>query len=278
MTGSIPAPRILALDFDGVICDGMREFVESSWRANAVAFGSTPDPSRREEIARRFAALRPAIESGWEMVLMIAVLAERDVSGDGELRERWAAVRDEWIARRALRTSALGEALDRVRDDWVRQDKTGWLGSHQFYPPMAAWLRGVCEQGLTLYVVTTKEARFSFELLAGQKVPIARDRVIGKQTPRREKWDVLRELAARHGLPPDGEGLWFVEDRFETLRGLHEKAPDLSAARLYLADWGYVFADRDMAEAARHGRIQRIGLADVQAGFHAWPAPPSSRG
>jgi hypothetical protein len=267
------APRVLALDFDGVICDGMREFVESSWRANAVAFGRTPDPARREEIARRFSALRPAIESGWEMVLMIAVLAERDAAGDAELRARWAAVRDEWVARRTLKTSALGEALDHVRDVWVGQDRAGWLGAHRFYPPMAAWLRGLCAQGQVLYVVTTKEARFSAELLASQQVPIARERVIGKQTPRREKWDVLRELGARHGLPSTGEGLWFVEDRFETLRGLHDEAPDLSAARLYLADWGYVFADRDMAEAARHGRIQRIGLADVQAGFHAWPAP-----
>ena len=277
MSGSTSAPRVLALDFDGVICDGMREVVESSWRANTAAFGRTPDAARRDEIAKRFGALRPAIESGWEMVLMISVLAERDPAGDGELKDRWGAVRDQWIASRGLKTGALGEALDRVRDEWVGRDKPSWLGMHQFYAPMAGWLRGLCERGQVLYVVTTKEARFAHELLTGQGVPIPRERVIGKQTPKREKWDVLRDLAARHGLPPDGEGLWFVEDRFDTLRGLHEKAPDLSAIRLYLADWGYVFADRDMAEAARHGRIQQIGLADVQAGFQAWPAPPARR-
>jgi len=138
---------------------------------------------------------------------------------------------------------------------------------------VAAWLRELCEGGQIWYVVTTKEARFSVELLGWQQVPIPPERVIGKQTPKREKWEVLRELAERHGLPPTGDGLWFVEDRLETLRGLHERAPDLSAARLYFADWGYVFTNRDLAEAARHGRIQRIGLTDVEAGLGAWPAP-----
>ena len=266
-------PRVLVLDFDGVICDGMPEYFESSSRAHRASLGRTPDPGRREELFARFAALRPAVETGWEMIALVDMLAERDPSGDRELRERWAAVRDEWVGRTAIEPKKLAEALDSVRDTWVREDLPGWLARHTFFPGMTAWLRQLCESGRVWYVVTTKEARFNVALLEWQQVPIARAHVFGKQWPKREKWEVLRELAVRHGLPPAGEGLWFVEDRFETLRGLHERAQDLSAARLYLADWGYVFPDRDLVEAERHGRIQRIGLMDVEAGFEAWPAP-----
>ncbi len=264
-------PRVLALDFDGVICDGMPEYFESSLRARQVAFGRTPDPNRREELFARFSTLRPGVETGWEMVVLVDILAERDPSGDVELRQHWAAVRDGWVGRKAIEPKKLADALDSVRDAWVRDDLSGWLAKHAFFPGMTTWLRQLCESGQTWYVVTTKEARFNVALLEWQQVPIARERVIGKQWPKREKWEVLRELAARHGLPPTGEGLWFVEDRFETLRGLHERATDLSAARLYLADWGYVFPDRDLVGAERHARIQRISLADVQAGLGAWP-------
>lgn len=265
------SPKVLALDFDGVICDGMSEYFESSLRAHRASFGRPPDAARRDELFARFAALRPAVETGWEMIVLVDMLAERDASGDRELKERWAVVRDAWVGRKAIEPKRLADALDAVRDAWVREDLPGWLAKHTFFPGMTAWLRHLCDSGQVWYVVTTKEARFNVELLRWQQVPIARERVIGKQWPKREKWEVLRELAARHGLPSTGEGLWFVEDRFETLRGLHERATDLSAARLYLADWGYVFPDRDVVGAERHERIQRIGLADVHAGLEAWP-------
>src|SRR3989442_15171430 len=95
------APRVLALDFDGVICNGMPEYFESSLRAHRASFGRTPDPRRREELFARFTALRPAVETGWEMIVLVDMLAARDPSGDRELREHWASVRDAWVKRLA---------------------------------------------------------------------------------------------------------------------------------------------------------------------------------
>ena len=74
-------PKLLALDFDGVICDGMAEYFESSLRAHHACFDRTPGPGQREELFARFAALRPAVETGWEMLVLIALLGERDPSG-----------------------------------------------------------------------------------------------------------------------------------------------------------------------------------------------------
>ena len=84
--GAGDAPGLLALDFDGVICDGMEEFFETSWRSLADVAGATVPASRRAELAPRFAALRPVVESGWEMVVLLGVLAERESTEDGALR------------------------------------------------------------------------------------------------------------------------------------------------------------------------------------------------
>ena len=53
---------ILALDFDGVLCDGMKEYFSSSWAVYCQIWsgqGKAPDG-----LFEQFAILRPAIEHG----------------------------------------------------------------------------------------------------------------------------------------------------------------------------------------------------------------------
>src|SRR5215831_6651765 len=104
------APRILALDFDGVVCDGRPEYFETAWQAYVAAW---PPPAltaaRPDTIAARFSELRPLIESGWEMPLMVHAL----LAGVGN--------------------EALGRALNKVRDDWFSRDAPSWLAHHRFY-------------------------------------------------------------------------------------------------------------------------------------------------
>jgi hypothetical protein len=117
-------------------------------------------------------------------------------------------------------------------------------------------------------VLSTKDKRFLDALLRSQGVPLPDEHVIGKATPRRAKWDVIQEIAARHGLPADGAGVWFVEDRLATLLELRQDARHLSAMRLFLAEWGYVFP-RDV-EHARAAGIPTLTLAQATAPFTAW--------
>ena len=46
-------PDVLALDFDGVLCDGMREYFETSRRTYAKAWPEEPAPG--EDLLPRFA-------------------------------------------------------------------------------------------------------------------------------------------------------------------------------------------------------------------------------
>ena len=57
-------PSILALDFDGVVCDGRPEYFETAWQADVAAWPAPLTTTRPSQVAERFGALRPLIESG----------------------------------------------------------------------------------------------------------------------------------------------------------------------------------------------------------------------
>jgi hypothetical protein len=269
----VSTPALLVLDFDGVVCHGIGEFFESSWRAwHRLDTPPLPD-TRRDELAARFARLRPAVEAGWEMAMLPALLAGRDPARDADLEDEaaWARARDAFVGKHGLTPARLADALDTARDAWLTKDRDGWLRAHDFYPGVATWLRALVAGGPPAYVLSTKDKRFLDLLLRSQAVPLPDDHVIGKATPRRAKWRVIEEIARRNALPADGSGVWFVEDRLAALVELRRDAPHLSAMRLFLAEWGYVFA-RDVERARGHA-IPTLTLARATGPFEGWLVP-----
>jgi len=85
----VSAPSLLALDFDGVVCDGLEEYFESAWRTHGLLWGAPADVAPAG-LAERFFSLRPLVESGWEMPLVVrALLAGLD---DATIRREWPAL------------------------------------------------------------------------------------------------------------------------------------------------------------------------------------------
>jgi phosphoglycolate phosphatase-like HAD superfamily hydrolase len=242
---------------------------ESAWRALAEVAGHALPMARRAELGQRFATLRPVVESGWEMVALIGVLTESAPATDVVLRDgaRWAEARDGYVRSHALERARLAAVLDGVRDRWLKDDRDGWLARHRFYEGIAPWLSRLVAERRLVYVLSTKGKPFLDALLAAHDVRLPPERVIGKAEPKREKWDVLRELAASHGV--DVGDVWFVEDRLATLLDMRRHAPDLAAARLFLAEWGYIFRDRDPATARAAG-IPVLTLAQATGPFEGW--------
>ncbi len=264
------APDLLVLDFDGVVCDGMEEFFESAWRAWQRLDGDRLPVARRGELGARFAKLRPVVEAGWEMALLPALLATTDSSRDAELADaaRWPAIRDAWVRDQSIAPQRLADALDAARDAWRCEDHDGWLRRHRFYPGITDWLTDLVARGPLLYILSTKDKRFLDDLFVWQNVPLPTDRIVGKATPRRAKWEVIEELVARHTLPRGGAGVWFVEDRLATLIDVQSAAPHLGAARLFLAEWGYVFPDD--GDRARAHAITPLTLVQAVGPFEGW--------
>ncbi|MGB5960658.1 MAG: HAD family hydrolase [Coleofasciculaceae cyanobacterium] len=232
------APTILALDFDGVLCDGMLEYFQTAWRTYCQVW--QPKNQRPpDDLALSFCRLRPVVEIGWEMPILLRALMLG--IADSKILEDWSAIVQKLIESENLDAIDIGKQLDAIRDEWIETDLKGWLRLHQFYPGVIERINRILspekasvENFTKLYIVTTKEGRFVNQLLQQQGIHLAESQIIGKEC-QRPKSKTLQELLK---ITENASEIWFVEDRLKTLQ-LVEQQFELNEVRLYLASWGY---------------------------------------
>lgn len=256
------APELLALDFDGVLCDGLREYFQTAWRAYCqIWLPAELEPPTG--LAERFYRLRPVIETGWEMPVLLRAL----VSGtaDAAVLAEWPTIARQIVMRDTLDPGELASIVDGTRDAWIQADLPGWLAQHQFFPGTIAWLKTLAPERWV--IVTTKESRFVRQLLSDRNIDIASDRLFGKEVGR-PKYETLELLQTRT------RHLWFVEDRLPALQAVTTR-PALAKTRLFLAEWGYTTATHRQVALASD-RVQLLSLAAFVSDFSQWPAQPHS--
>src|SRR5688572_30457105 len=258
-------PRVLALDFDGVLCDGRAEYFETARRAYAAVWPGA-DLARAAAVATAFAAGRPLVESGWEMPLLLHALVSGVRDADLVDREAWRATARRLLDGAPVDAGGLGRALNAARDAWFAADPKDWLGHYEFYPGVCARVVRALDEGVQLAIVTTKAERFARALLTAQHPRLAAVSIIGREPERTvPKPESLLRLGREHGLAADGAGLWFVEDMLETLE-LVRATPGLTGARLFLAGWGYnTLEHRALLGGQRH--VGLLSLRDFAAAF-----------
>jgi len=257
----VPAstPTILALDFDGVLCDGTAEYFGAAWRVwRRLRPSVAPDPPRG--LVDRYARVRPVVEHGWEMPLLVMALLAG--AGEAEILERW---RPEVLLGKLGRTrDEIAAVLDVVRDEWIAADEADWLDHHRFYPGVIHRLRRLGGGPTRVVIVTTKEGRFARKLLVRQGLDLGVEDVYGKEAGR-PKPEILRELVEPRS---SARSLWFVEDRLKTLEGV-KSTPGLDDVGLFLAGWGYN-TPRDREAARGDSRVVLLSLERFAGDFPAW--------
>ncbi|MBW4652693.1 MAG: HAD family hydrolase [Kaiparowitsia implicata GSE-PSE-MK54-09C] len=274
-------PTVLALDFDGVVCDGLAEYFQTAWRAYQhlwSALGQSPPAG----LEAAFGRLRPVVETGWEMPLVVRSLL-LGVS-ETDLLANWSQMAPALIVQEGLTPNALTAAVDGLRDEWIQQDVERWLGLHRLYPGVGDRLQQWLDSGLPITIISTKEARFIRQILQGQGVAFPGDRIIGKeiQQPKAQTLQQLQHAALSSDSSTSPESLespefpepviWFVEDRLKTLQNIAQQ-PDLANVRLFLADWGYN-TEGDRHAAQQHPSINLITLPQFAQPFPHWIAAP----
>lgn len=253
-------PTILALDFDGVICDGLIEYFQTAWRTYCQIW-SPASQIPPDDLAIKFYKLRPVIETGWEMpvltrALLLGISEEKILQG-------WPTIAQNLLEETGLVAADIGRRLDQIRDEWIATDLANWLSLHQFYPGVVERLQSLVISPVQLVIVTTKEGRFVNQLLQQQGIQMPSQGIIGKS--KRPKHQIIRELMTGTDVPPS---LWFIEDRLKTLQ-LMQQQRDLDAVKLYLADWGYNTASE--RESVRcDPRIHLLSLSQFAQDFPAW--------
>ena len=257
-------PKILALDFDGVICNSVYEGLQSAWRVYRDIWGGTGD-GPPPEVAAAYVRLRPALETGWEFPVMLRAILE-GVPESTLLREFQTKWRSRILEEHHLSQADLAARFDAARDDWIQKDLASWLGCQHLYPGIATRLNALLRGGTQVFVITTKEWRYAHLIMERNGVTFPADRVWGKERAR-PKADLLRVLHREHAV--DYGDIWFVEDRLQTLRSVEQQA-DLCAVGLFLATWGYN-TPTEQAEVATAPRISPLTLEQFYGEFSAWP-------
>ena len=256
------SPMILALDFDGVVCDGLIEYFEVAWRTYCQIWSPAND-TPPDDLALRFYRLRPVIETGWEMPVLIKALIEG--FSDDQILQSWTNITPQILAADNLEAKAVSTKLDHLRDEWIQIDLNGWLSLHRFYPGVIERLKITLKSEIQLYIVTTKEGRFVKQLLQQEGVDLPPENIFGKEI-KRPKYETLRELIKKANI--QSTSLWFVEDRLKTLQ-LVQQQSDLNHVQLFLADWGY--NTQPEREAGKNdSRIHLISLSHFNHDFSTW--------
>lgn len=254
------SPTVLALDYDGVLCDGMKEYFLTAWQAYCTLW-QIPDSTPPTGLAERFYRVRPLIATGWEMPLLLRALLMG--YSEDEMAVDWEGLSHQLIEQEGITAKALAAEVDGIRDRWIARAPDSWLAEQVLYPGIAAQIPA-WQKATQVVIISTKEGRFIQQMLQQQGINLTNLRIFGKEVEQ-PKHQILRKLKAEQ---PEDAVFWFVEDRLKTLQTV-QKQPDLTDVVLFLATWGYnTQAERDAVSA--DPTIHQISLAQFCENFSSW--------
>ncbi len=214
---------LLCLDFDGVICDSIRECLASSWIAYHRLVKNDPPDRVPIRLQADFAVLRPLIRSGEDYVLIQEIL------------DRGWEVREQADFDRLLASAGNGtmerykELFYRARGDLLDRHRAYWLSLNRVYPHMREPLRGLASHD-RLHIVSTKRSDFIVSILAADGIELNPERV--HYSSARGKPGLLSEILDAAGV----ERAVFVDDQIDHLTGGGWR----DGVERLLAAWGYV--------------------------------------
>jgi hypothetical protein len=222
--------KILALDYDGVICDSVAETGISGWKCATRLWPALfPETTMPETLVADFRRVRPFLETGFQAAILVRMLREKCTPDDFRLRlgehtnrilQESGMTRDDIIAE-----------FGKTRDTWVREDCDGWLNAHGYFPGTITALQAAL-QHCFVAILTTKQERFVLRQLASQGVVFPPEQLWGldRKAPKEE--------ICRQFLRQGHADITFVEDRLPTLRRFQQD-PELAPVKLCYAVWGY---------------------------------------
>lgn len=221
-------PIYYALDFDGVLCDSAVETSITGWKAAKTLWSNMPD-AIPDEVMSDFKRVRPALETGYEAILITRLLYE-GITAEA-LLNNFTSSMDSIIRRDQLDHSELKTLFAAVRDDWISSNLDEWLTMNPLFEGISQKLQRIDKQ--KCFIVTTKQERFVHRILNANNISLPSDQIFGLDR-KRSKEEILADLQ----LQQPEILIHFVEDRLLTLESVKQNQ-QLSTIKLFFADWGY---------------------------------------
>ncbi|MFE3739814.1 HAD family hydrolase [Streptomyces sp. NPDC059134] len=242
---------LLALDFDGVVCDALDECALITWLGEQPYDPALPGPGQLARVPGEFTERFRKVRD-YARVLDHFLVAHHPAAGaigsQAEFDRLYAALPQPRVRRFVAGASA---ARDRLRE----KEPEFWLGLHTLYPGIPGLLR---RAGVPVVIVTAKDESSVRAILAHHGLEAAVAEVYGECAAKPE---AVREACARRGVPL--EAATFVDDNLTNVRGV-----SAAGVRARWALWGYQTPEH-RAEAAEFGitGLELTGLAGLLSTF-----------
>lgn len=213
---------LIFLDFDGVICDSVRECFVSSWIAYSKDYYKDNLTSIKIEYKNNFIGLRPFIRSGEDYLLIHDLLLNNiKIKNQEEF--------DFYIVKTGkIRMEEYKESLYKVRNSLLEQEKDFWLSLNYLYPHMKLLLSKYYSHK-NLYIISTKKQKLIIEILNSNNIKISPDRVYDSGKSR--KLDIVSDIMEKTKV----QDAVLIDDQIDHLSGNNNKRIEV-----YLAKWGYI--------------------------------------
>ena len=268
MTGD-SASSLFLFDFDGVLCDSCDECTVSAWRTckilNAIPkdFDTTAHDGPHQWLSEKMREIRPAIEVGWQIPVLLSVFLEQQVNsspsnpalGVPEVLEKYEELVEAWLKKYELSEQDMINTFGQVRDDWIAQDIDSWLEINTFYKGIS---KAINECTGETVLVTTKQQRFATALVRHAGISndsMPDDNVYGLGMYK-SKGDVIADRMQQGGY----ESAHFFEDRYPTIQKAL-KDDRLKHVQFYLCSWGYC-TEKELQLASEEPRVKVLKLDD----------------
>ena len=264
---STSSNSLFLFDFDGVVCDSCDECTVSAWRTCQLlnVINDNDDTHPPHWLFDKMREIRPAIEVGWQIPVLLSVFLEQSSSSSSdssstamtvpEIIQNYEVLVDDWLQSKHLTSENMIETFGKVRDDWIENDINSWLDINTFYNGISDSIT-TCKGETVL--VTTKQQRFATALVrhAGiDEQAMSNDDIYGLGMYN-SKADVIVDRMQRGHYEPNNTH--FFEDRWPTI---HKCLKDerLEGVRFYLCSWGYCTAD-ELKLAEEEPRVEVLTL------------------
>ena len=232
------SPCILALDFDGVICDSAGECLLSAY---ATYLRNTSVPSLRdlEALVERwrspFYRMRPFTRDGKDYLLTVYFI-DRGLSitsqADFDL-ESQRRMSDVCKLLAVTNSVELEELFQNTRRRIRARDEVAWYRSNPLYQGMVEGLRN-CRQLSSVFITTSKPTDAVVKILTHYRVPLPESQIYGSDKVAKGMGKNAHLEKVCRVTKTALDRIHFLDDQVS-----HLKAAQRLGVQRYLATWGY---------------------------------------
>lgn len=214
--------KVAALDFDGLICDGLKECILVAWNGyhneEVTAFSDEGLAAVPPWFIERFGYLRNFAK---HLGHFYVPLIDNDtvITSQADFDARYKQISSDDVFQFVTKVSRYRQI---VREGMPEQ----WLGYHTLYPGMRDFLASI---KVPTYIVTAKDRRSVLSILKRAGIDMEEDRVYGDY---QLKLEAFADIANREQV--DNENLYFFDDN--VLNVIEAKNANYNA---FWATWGY---------------------------------------